>query len=96
MGPRQISGFSVSTSCPMVTAWMPCTCSGISLPASYDYVAFMKVQDTTYTKIRFDHLYSIYVIFAVAIIARYAWLLWKAVRGKDEAAPDEPKPSSGL
>ena len=45
-----------------------------SLPAVIDYVAFMKVQRTAYLKIPFDWLFSIYVIFAVAMIVRYLWL----------------------
>jgi hypothetical protein len=56
-----------------------------------DFVAFMKVQSTTYLKIRYDHLYSIFVIFAVAIIARYLWILWRALRGgPDPGAADNP------
>lgn len=51
----------------------------VSLPAVYDYVAFMKVQKTTYLKIRFDALYSIYVIFAIASIVRHLWLGWAAL-----------------
>jgi TRAP-type C4-dicarboxylate transport system permease small subunit len=53
-----------------------------SLPAVVDYVTFMKVQATAYLKIRFDHLYSIYVLFAVAVIVRYGWILWQALRGR--------------
>jgi TRAP-type C4-dicarboxylate transport system permease small subunit len=43
---------------------------GASLPASYAYVTFMKVEKSSYLKIRLDWLYSIYLIFLVAIIAR--------------------------
>jgi TRAP-type C4-dicarboxylate transport system permease small subunit len=57
------------------------TIYGVSLPAVYDYVAFMKVERASYLHIPFNWLYSIYVVFAVAIIARYAWLIWRAVRG---------------
>ncbi len=56
----------------------------------------MKVEKTAYLKIRFDCLFSIYILFAVAIIARYAWILWHLVRGKAQAAPDPDKVSSGL
>lgn len=56
-----------------------------SLPAVIDYVTFMKVQATAYLKIRFDLLYSIYILFAVAVIVRYGWILWRALRGR---APD--------
>ena len=39
----------------------------------------MQVEHTAYLKIRFDWLYSIYVVFAVATIARYLWLAWSAL-----------------
>jgi len=60
---------------------------GLALPATYDYVSFMKVESTSYLKIRVDHLYSIYVIFIVVVIARQLWILWRLFR--DEAAVDE-------
>jgi TRAP-type C4-dicarboxylate transport system permease small subunit len=59
---------------------------GASLPASYDYVAFMKVEKASYLKIRMDWLFSIYVIFLVAILARYLLLLWHLVRGREPEA----------
>lgn len=69
---------------------------GFSLPAVVDYVAFMKIQSTAYLKIRFDILYSIYVIFVVAILARYVWLVVSAIRGKAPAAFDPTQASSGV
>jgi TRAP-type C4-dicarboxylate transport system permease small subunit len=56
---------------------------GASLPASYAYVTFMKVESSSYLKIRLDWLYSIYLVFLVAIIARYGWLLWRLARGRE-------------
>jgi len=69
---------------------------GASLPASYAYVSFMKVESSSYLKIRVDWLYSIYLIFLVAIIVRYLWLLWQLLRGRDPEAADVTKVSSGL
>lgn len=63
---------------------------GISFPAVLDYVTFMKVEKSAYLKIRFDWLFSIYVIFVVAIIVRYVWLSWQVLRG---SAPDEFDPT---
>lgn len=60
----------------------------LSLPAVVDYVTFMKVQSTAYLKIRFDHLFSIYVVFAVAVLVRYLWILWRAVSGSDGRSGD--------
>lgn len=62
----------------------------LSLPAVWDYVTFMKVQSTSYLRIRYDVLYSIYIIFAVAVILRYLWLAACAVRNQDPAALSEP------
>lgn len=67
-----------------------------SLPAVWDYVTFMKVQSTAYLKIRFDWLFSIYVIFAVAVIVRYAFILWKALFGRAPQEFDPTKASSGV
>ena len=55
---------------------------GVSLPAAYGFVAFMKVERSAYLHVPINYLYSIYVIFAVACIVRYAWLIWNAVRGR--------------
>ncbi len=55
---------------------------GMSLPAVTDYVLFMKVEKTSYLKLRFDYAYFAYVIFAVAALGRYAWLVWNALRGR--------------
>lgn len=63
----------------------------LSLPAVWDYVTFMKVQSTSYLKIRYDWLYSIYVAFAVAVIIRYLWLAGRAAR---DAFSDNPPTTS--
>ena len=55
---------------------------GVSLPAVTDYVLFMRVERTAYMKIPFDIAYFVYVIFAVAILVRYFWLVWHALRGE--------------
>ena len=68
----------------------------VSLPATIKYVSFMKVEHTSYLKIRFDWLFSIYVLFAVAIIVRYLWILSYLLRGRDSEAVDPTKVSSGL
>jgi C4-dicarboxylate transporter, DctQ subunit len=56
---------------------------GASLMPSFDYIAFMKVEKSSYLKIRMDWLFSIYVVFLVAVIVRYLWLLSQLVRGRE-------------
>lgn len=66
---------------------------GWSLRGSYQYVAFMKVERSSYLNIRLDVLYSIYVIFVVTIILRYAWSLWKVLRGEPLGDADGDAPA---
>ncbi|WMT87742.1 TRAP transporter small permease subunit [Pelagibacterium sp. 26DY04] len=63
---------------------------GIGLPAIVDYVLFMRVERTAYLKLRYDYVYSIFIVFAVVTIIRYIWLAGVAVWGKDE---DEESPA---
>jgi len=58
---------------------------GIALPAVTSYVLFLKVEKSAYLGIRLDYLYSIYVVFSIGVIIRYAALTWRAIRGH---APD--------
>jgi C4-dicarboxylate transporter, DctQ subunit len=68
----------------------------ISLPATYSYVTFMKVEKSSYLKIPMSWLYSIYLVFVVAIVVRYLWLLWSLLRGEAPEEADPTKTVSGL
>jgi TRAP-type C4-dicarboxylate transport system permease small subunit len=69
---------------------------GMALPATIKYVAFMKVESSSYLKIRLDILYSVYVVFALAVIVRYAWAIVSVLRGEAPEEADITKASSGL
>jgi C4-dicarboxylate transporter DctQ subunit len=69
---------------------------GMAFKASLDYVTFMKVEKSSYLKVRMDWMYSIFIVFLVAILARYLWLLWQLLRGRDPGEVDITKASSGL
>jgi len=64
---------------------------GISLPAAYNYVSFMKVEHSAYLRVPLNWMYSVFVIFMVACIARYCWLTWRAVRGDESPETDPAK-----
>jgi TRAP-type C4-dicarboxylate transport system permease small subunit len=68
----------------------------MALPATVKYVAFMKVESSSYLKIRLDILYSVYVLFAVAVIVRYAWAIWAALHGQLEEEVDVTKKGYGV
>lgn len=69
---------------------------GISLPAVIDYILFMRVQSTAYLKIRFDWLYAIYGLFAVAMIVRQLWAGYQAIWGREDGDVDVTKIKSGM
>ncbi len=62
----------------------------VSLPGAFSYVTFMKVEKSAYLGIRFDYLYSIFILFTVGAILRYAFLAWRAIRGR---APEADRAS---
>jgi C4-dicarboxylate transporter DctQ subunit len=64
---------------------------GISLPATYSYVSFMKVEHSAYLRVPINWMYSVYVIFAVACICRYCWLVVQAIRGAKSPETDPAK-----
>ena len=90
LGPvgRRVVGFVVALSAVVLF--------GMALPATVKYVAFMKVERSSYLKIRLDVLYSVSVVFAVAIIVRYGWALVGALRGRATEEADVTSSTSGL
>ena len=67
--------------CTIVTGVALVLLYGISLPASYKYVSFMKVERSAYLHVPINLMYSVYIIFAIACIGRYLWLVYRAIRG---------------
>jgi len=64
---------------------------GISLPASFKYVTFMKVERSAYLHVPIDIMYSVYILFAVACIVRYVCLTYYAIRGRKSPMTDPAK-----
>jgi TRAP-type C4-dicarboxylate transport system permease small subunit len=68
----------------------------LALPASYKYVSFMSVEKSSYLKIPMNWLFSIFILFLVAVIVRYVWLVWQLLRGRDPGQADPTKATSAL
>jgi C4-dicarboxylate transporter, DctQ subunit len=90
VGPAARRVMCVITALALVTLYL------VSLPAVIDYVTFMKVQRTAYLKVPFDLLFSIYIVFVIAVVVRYVWLAWQAVRGVAPEEVDPTQASSGV
>lgn len=66
-----------------------------ALPATADFIAFMKIEKTSLLGIRFDFVFSIYLVFMIAVIARYLLRAITVLRGgkldeKDNHGADAP------
>lgn len=57
-----------------------------ALPATWGYVGFMKVEKTAALGIPLNWVFSVYLIFALAMMLRHAAIVWHAVRGDPEQA----------
>jgi TRAP-type C4-dicarboxylate transport system permease small subunit len=64
---------------------------GVSLPAAYKYVSFMKVEHSAYLRVPLNWMYSVFILFTVACIVRYAWQTWRAIRGDKSPETDPAK-----
>ena len=79
---RMRRGFTIVTGLALAAIF------AISLPAVVDYVTFMRVERASYIGVRLDYLFSIYVLFAVAVIARYLYRALAALRGRTPTLMD--------
>ncbi len=53
---------------------------GLSLPATADFIGFMAIEKSSLLKIPFDYVFSVYLIFAIAIIVRCLWQIVSVFR----------------
>ena len=90
VGPRARRAMCIVTAIALIALYL------VSLPAVASYIGFMKVQKTAYLKLRFDYLFSIYIVFVIAVVVRYIWLAWRAVWGAAPEEFDPTKASSGV
>jgi TRAP-type C4-dicarboxylate transport system permease small subunit len=55
---------------------------GLSIPASWSYVSFMKVERSASLGIPMNWVFSVYMLFALAMIVRHAGIVWDALHGR--------------
>lgn len=56
---------------------------GAAMADTWDYVDFYKIKKSATLRWPLNEVFSIYLVFAVAIVARYAWRAVALVRGRD-------------
>ncbi len=62
-----------------------------ALPAVVDYVTFMKIDSTSIVHLRFDFVFSIFIVFMVAVVIRSILAIYRAFRSRDK--PPHPQMS---
>lgn len=58
---------------------------GLGLPGAWSYVSFMKIETTAALSWRFHWVFSVYILFSVAIMARQTWAVVEAFRNPSPA-----------
>jgi C4-dicarboxylate transporter, DctQ subunit len=66
-----------------------------ALPATWSYISFYKIKKSSVIGIRLDVVFSIYAVFAVAMILRYLWRAFMLARGADPDVLDEREAHDG-
>lgn len=56
----------------------------ISFLPTFDYVSFYKIKRSGTLGIRLHYVFSIYLLFMAVIMARYASVLWRFLKGEPE------------
>lgn len=79
---RTRRGFAVVASLALAALF------AISLPATVEYVQFMRIEHASYINVRLDYLFSVYILFAVAVVVRHLWLAFHALRGSPPEVTD--------
>ena len=75
--PRSVRrGFTVAGSGAAVVLLL------VSLPATWSYVTFMKVESTASFGIPLNWVFSSYVVFGVAMAVRHGGIVWDALQGR--------------
>lgn len=70
-----------------------------SFPASLDYITFYKIKKSPTLGIRLDVVFSVYALFAAAVIIRNAYELWRLLRGgrlPEERTTDHSEEHTGV
>lgn len=74
-GPRLRRGFALASAAAVVAGL------GAALPDTLDYIAFYKIKSSATLGIRLDVVFSVYGLFAIAVILRYLARAWRMARG---------------
>jgi len=53
----------------------------VALPPTIDYLMFLKIKKSSIFEIRLDLVFSIYGVFATAVVVRYALRAWRLAHG---------------
>ena len=72
--------------CGLVSAIAISIAMAISIYPTWDYIDFMQIQKSASLQIPFKTIFSVYLVFLVAVALSYGWRSWLLMKGTD---PDE-------
>jgi TRAP-type C4-dicarboxylate transport system permease small subunit len=63
------------------------------LAPSFDYVSFYRIKRSATLRIPLSWVFSVFLVFAVALVLRQAWTIFRLVRAVEEIAAAAPVPA---
>ena len=66
---------------------------GAALPGTWDFVSFLTIKKSPSLRIPLAYVFSIYLVFMVAVIAMYGARLWQVIRNPHFGADEAGNPS---
>jgi C4-dicarboxylate transporter DctQ subunit len=74
VGMRRVFDVLSGATIAVVFAW--------TLPATWEFVDFMKIERTAYMRIPFNIVFAVYIPFAIAVILRSLMTAWAGLTGR--------------
>ena len=70
---------------------------GASFWPTWDWIDFLKIKKSATLKVPMRTIYSVYALFLIVVVARYAWVVWDVLRHgppdrSHDAADPQPEP----
>ena len=76
----------------IVSALVIIVAFGAALPATFDFIAFMKIESSSSLGVRLDYVFACYLIFCAGVLVRYGLRALGRLRSNEASEPPAADP----